>query len=465
MTVAGSDLVAEKAVSEELAGWAAGLEVSALPGEVRDAVANTLIDTVGLSIAATETDYGQAVRSAADLEGGCTVYGARETRSPFDAALINGTTGHGEDFDNTYEGCPVHSGVVIVPALIAAGEAYELPSERVALGMAVGIEVMCRMGLVAQKAVHKQGFHPTSVLGTVAAALGVGVARGQSATQLRDTLGVSASQSSGIIEYLADGTWTKRMHPGWAAQAAIRAAAMGGAGFRGPVTVFEGVHGLYQAFAPSLGTPDFDSLTGELSTRWEAANVAFKPYACGTMTQPFIDCAVRLASHKVPVEEIEEVVCYVGEGTVHRLWAPLELKQSPPTPYAAKFSGPYTVAAGYVFGDAGLSEFTETAIADPRARAMAAKTRYEIDPDDEYPRNYTGTVELRLKSGQRLREHQPQLRGGTRQKMTRPEILSKCRANLAFASWNGADADAIAAFADGLFGTAAPVDAGLLTRR
>ncbi|MEX1058415.1 MAG: MmgE/PrpD family protein, partial [Natronospirillum sp.] len=98
-------------ISEVLAEWAATLNEDSLPPEVRRAVADTVLDTVALSIASVNTDYGQAVLAAADVPGDCTVFGDSQTRSSLDAALINGTRGHGEDFDNTYEGCPVHSGV------------------------------------------------------------------------------------------------------------------------------------------------------------------------------------------------------------------------------------------------------------------------------------------------------------------------------------------------------------------
>lgn len=457
MTKSGS------AVSQILADWGASLQIEAIPAATRRAVADSVLDTVGLSIAVTETDYGLATRAAADASGPCTVFGTAERRAPYDAALVNGTTAHGEDFDNTYEGCPVHSGAVVVPALFAAGEAYGLTGARVALGLTAAIELTNRLGAVAKKGVHTQGFHPTSVLGTVGAAFGVAVARGANATQIRDALGVAASMSSGIIEYLADGTWTKRMHPGWAAQSGLRAAAMGLAGFRAPVSVFEGVHGLFKAFAPSV-QPDFALLTDELGSRWVAADVAFKPYACGTMTQPYIDCARRLAARGVRDDQIAEIVCKVGEGTVHRLWEPLPLKQNPPTPYAAKFSGPYTVAAGLVFGGAGLAEFTEAALADPRVQAVARKTRFVIDPDNEYPANYTGDVEVRLTAGEVLSEHQAQLRGGTREPMDRSELLEKCAANLAFGGWTGASATAIADFADRLFESGDCFAAGFLAR-
>lgn len=450
-------------VSQVLGDWAAGLTEDALPMPVRRAVADSVLDTLGLAVAVTETDYGRAIRAAADAQGPCTVFGTNERRHLHDAALVNGTTAHGEDFDNTFEGCPVHSGAVVVPALFAAGEGYGLTSGRVALGLGAAMELMNRLGAVAKKGVHTQGFHPTSVLGTMGAALGVAVARGANAEQIRDAMGVAASMSSGIIEYLADGTWTKRMHPGWAAQCGLRAAAMGMAGFRGPASVFEGVHGLFKAFAPSV-TPDFSVLTEGLGSHWLAADVAFKPYACGTMTQPYIDCAVRLAQRGIRPDDVAEIVCKVGEGTVHRLWEPLELKQSPPTPYAAKFSGPYTVAAGLVFGGAGLAEFTERSLADAQVQSVSRKVRFVVDPDNEYPANYTGDVEIRLTSGEVVTDHQAQLRGGTREPMSRAELVEKCAANLAFGRWQGASAEEIADFADGLFGAAARFNARLVSR-
>ena len=101
--------------------------------------------------------------------------------------------------------------------------------------------------------------------------------------------------ASGIIEYLAEGSWTKRMHAGWAAQSGMRAALMARGGIhwaRAPCS--KGTHGFYRAFAPSVA-PDFAPLLDGLGTRWVTATIAFKPYACGTMTQPFIDCAIEAA--------------------------------------------------------------------------------------------------------------------------------------------------------------------------
>ncbi len=178
------------------------------------------------------------------------------------------------------------------------------------------------------KAVHRAGFHPTAVFGAMGAAAGVGAALRLDRRQLVDALGVAGSMASGIIEYLAEGAWTKRLHPGWAAQSGLRAALLGRAGFVGPRTVFEGVHGLFHGFAHTT-QGDYDALVGDFGHRWVTETLAFKPYPCGTMTHPYIDCARRLAARGVKPEDVKEIVCEVGEGTVHRLWEPLADKQRP----------------------------------------------------------------------------------------------------------------------------------------
>lgn len=448
-------------VSERLADWIAGVELAAVPAPAIRGAADTILDTVCLTVAALDTDYGRAVRTAFADPGAATVWGLAEGRTPEAAAAINGTCGHGEDYDNTFEGCPVHSGVVIVPALLAAAERYGLSAEDTARGLVVGIEVMCRLGLVADKAVHKAGFHPTAVLGTMSAAAGVAAALRLDRKAIRDTLGVAGSMASGIIEYLADGSSTKRLHAGWAAQSGLRAAALGAAGFSGPATVFEGAHGLFHGFSTPRAT-DFTPLTEDLGHRWEAARLAFKPFACGTMTQPYVDCAIELRNRGIAPDDVVRITCDVGEGTVHRLWDPLPLKQRPPTPYAAKFSGPYCLAAGWIWGDAGLAQFTEASVRDPRALALAAKVGFRVDPENEYPANYTGHIRAELADGRVVEAHSPCLRGGARAPLTREALLVKARANLDFAGRDPAAADVLAGWADALMAGRGPVDMAAL---
>jgi 2-methylcitrate dehydratase PrpD len=319
-----------------------------------------------------------------------------------------------------------------------------------------GAELMCRVALVAPTAIHRAGFHPTAVIGALGAAAGVGATLRLTARQLTDALGVAGSMASGIIEYLAEGTWTKRLHAGWAAQAGLRAALLGRAGFLGPRTVLDGEHGFFRAFGIEAIQPDFSLLTEDLGGEWRMTRIAFKPYACGTMLHPFIDCARRLAQDGVDPDGIEAVLCRVGEGTVHRLWEPLAEKRTPSTSYSAKFSGPFAMALGLVEQAAGLEQFTEAKVRDTRLLAVADKVRYEIDPDDEYPRNYTGFVQVTLSGGRVVEARQGHLRGGGREPLGRAEIVAKFRANVAFGGWSRAQGDRLEAFCDALLSRAIP---------
>jgi 2-methylcitrate dehydratase PrpD len=331
---------------------------------------------------------------------------------------------------------------VIVPAVLAAAERFGLDGKAVLLGIAVGVETTCRLSTVAPRLVHKAGFHPTSVFGTLGAAAAVGAALRLDARQLVDALGIAGSMASGIIEYLADGSWTKRLHPGWAAQAGLRAALLARQGFQGPRTVIEGTHGLFNGFAHTTAG-NYAKLTDGFARDWVAETLAFKPFACGTMTHPYIDCAIRLAARGIKSEAIESIVCEVAEGTVHRLWEPLALKQAPPNPYAGKFSGPFCVAVGFVTGDAGLAAFTDETVADPRIRALAAKVSFVIDPANPYPENYTGHLRATLRDGSIVEERQPHLRGGAHEKLTPDAIEAKFFANAAFGGLSTERASAI----------------------
>ncbi len=436
------------AIAEHLADRIAA--VDRLPPAVQTKCEETLIDVVGLCLAARREDYVRAALDGWDDDGPCTAIGHRRALSAAGAAFVNGTAAHGEDFDDTFEGGPVHAGAVLIPAVLAACERHGASGAAALKGIAIGIETMCRLSTVAPTKAHKAGFHPTAIFGAAGAAAGVAVALGLNRKQTVDALGIVGSLASGIIEYLAEGTWTKRMHAGWAAQSGYRAALLARAGFSGPRTVFEGVHGLFHGFA-NTRDGDYGALIGDFGTRWVTQTLAFKPYPCGTMTHPYIDCARRMAARGIKADDIVEMVCDVGEGTVHRLWEPLAAKPTPKNGYAGKFSTPYCIAAGFVRGNVGLSDFTDAAVRDPAVVALAGKVRYRIDPDNPYPRNFTGHIRATLRDGSVIEERQPHMRGGAHEPLTRADIEAKFTLNARHGGYDAAQAAAALELASGLF--------------
>lgn len=428
------------AVAEVLAGLIEKLRPENLPETTRRKCEDLLVDVVGLCVTARNEDYVKAALAGCDDDGPCTAIGHARTLSAAGAALVNGTAAHGEDFDDTFEGGPVHAGAVIVPAVLAACEKHGRDGNSALIGIAVGCEVLCRLSLVTPKLVHKAGFHPTAVFGAMGAAAGVAATLGLNAKQIASALGIAGSMASGIIEYLAEGTWTKRMHAGWAAQSGIRAALLARAGFAGPRTVFEGVHGVFHGFAHTT-RGDYEALTGDFGVNWVIDTLAFKPYPCGTMAQPYIDCARRLAAKGIKPGDVKELLCEVAEGTVHRLWEPLAAKQRPPNGYAAKFAVPYLLATGFVKGGVGLGAFTPQAVADKDVLALAAKVKFAIDPDNPYPNNYTGHIKATLNDGSVVEERQPYLRGGAQEPLTRQDVTDKFLLNAEHGGWDKAKSD------------------------
>ncbi len=424
----------QRSVSEQLASAFATMP-SALPADVAKMCDAVLMDVAGLCVAARNSDYLQAALHATAEAGVCTLVGHAGAFNVATAALCNGTAAHGEDYDDTFEGGPVHAGAVIIPAVIATAEQHQLSGSAAARGIAVGCEVMCRLCLPAPKLVHKAGFHPTAVFGALGAAAGVAGAMRLDDTQWVNALGIAGSMASGIIEYLAEGAWTKRMHPGWAAQAGYRAARMAQAGFTGPRTLFDGEHGFFHAFANS-DRCDFSAMLDGAGRKWLCADIAFKPYACGTMAHPYIDCARRLVAEGVRPADVTLIECKTAEGIVHRLWEPLAAKQSPPNGYAAKFSIPYAIAVGMLRGDAGLVEYEEAVVHDPAVRALARKVRYVVDPENPYPRQFTGHVRVTLGSGAVREASQGHFRGGRDEPLSAEALEAKFIANCRYGGWD-----------------------------
>jgi 2-methylcitrate dehydratase PrpD len=421
------------AAARRLARFVVGLRLDDVPAPAVSRAALLTLDTLGNGLAAAGEDFGRAVLDVAERLGGTPesmLLGAARKVGAASAVLANATLAHGLDFDDTREDAIVHTGCVAVTTALAVGEAVRASGPAVLEALLAAVEVMCRVGLAVPGALHARHFHPTAITGSFGAAAAAGKLHGLSEDQLVNAFGICGSQAGGIIEYLADGSWTKRLHPGWAAHAGVVATLLAHSAFTGPETVLEGTHGLYQAFAGGHDDRRLRELLDSLGRLWEIGNLTFKPYPCGSIAQPYMDCALRLRErHRMDSHEIEAVHCRTAAGPVPRLWEPLAAKHAPPNGYAAKFSLPYLLAAILVKGRVGLAEFTDAAVQDREVLEVAERVTYELDGTIDYPRQFVGDVEITLRGGRIVRERQDRPRGGPDVPMTRGELETKFRGN------------------------------------
>ena len=424
-------------VARRYARFLAGPALHTLPAPILEQAGVLALDTVGSCLASSRQDFGRAVARAAERLGGppeATLIGGKAKIGMASAVLANATLAHGLDFDDTRADAIVHTGSVAVTTALAAGEAVGASGRAVVEAMVAGVELMCRIGLAVPGQFHARHYHPTALCGTFAAAAVAGRLLGLGEDELVHAFGICGSQAGGIIEYLADGSWTKRLHPGWAAHAGVTAALLAQSGFTGPETVFEGAHGFYQAFAGGHDASRLDALVETLGRTWELQQLTFKPYPCGSIAHPYMDCALRLReAHGIRPAEIARVRCRTAPGPVPRLWEPLAAKHRPPNGYASKFSLPYLLAAILVKGRATLAEFTDEAVRDEAVLGVAARVTYELDPSIDYPRQFIGHVAVELADGRVLEARQDHPRGGPDFPMRREELEAKFRGNAGLA--------------------------------
>jgi 2-methylcitrate dehydratase PrpD len=417
--------------SQAIARFLCGLKLEEVPQGVVDKAKLVFLDTLGIALASSTMDFGRMVTNVARQLGGpnsSRLIGSPLKVAAANAVLANGTLAHGLDYDDTLEEAIVHTGCCAGMTALAVGEELGASGKAVLEAAIASTEVMCKVGLIAPGKFHARGFHPTALCSTFGAAAAAGKLLGLEPVQWIDALGLCGSQSSGIIEYLADGTWTKRFHPGWSAHGGVIATMLAREGFRGPATVFEGQHGFYRAFGGADEYP-FEKFN-ELGRPWEIPKLTFKSYPCGSISHPYMDCALTLKQkYAVAPERVAEIVCRTAEGPVHRLWEPLADKQRPTSSYGAKFSLPYSIAVMLIRGRAGLEEFSDEAIRDPEVLSLAKKVRYELDPTIDYPRHFSGHVKIVLADGGILEENQPHPRGGLESPLPPEEIERKFRAN------------------------------------
>lgn len=417
--------------SRAVGRFASGLKLNDVPSDVIGKAKLVFLDTLGIALASSTMDFGAMVTQVAHKLGGekhSVVIGSPHHVAAANAVLANGTLAHGLDYDDTLEEAIVHTGSCAWMTALAVAEAERVSGKALLEAAIVGTEVLCKVGLVAPGKFHARGFHPTAICSTFGAAAAAGKLYGLNSDQWVDAFGLCGSQSSGIIEYLADGTWTKRMHPGWSAHGGVIACLLAQQGFRGPARVFEGTHGFFSAFGGKIDFR-FEKLL-ELGRQWETPKLAFKSYPCGSISHPYMDCALKIKQKHAPApDEIAEVVCRTAEGPVHRLWEPLADKQKPLSSYGAKFSLPYSLAVMLMRGRAGLEEFTDAAILDSAVLKLAARVRYELDPSIDYPRHFSGHVKVIMADGKIFEENQPHPRGGLEDPLPPAEIEEKFRAN------------------------------------
>ena len=362
-----------------------------------------MLDAIGIAFASTQYEFShRAVAAMCALGGGeSDVIGMPTKLGLRDAVLVNGILVHGLDYDDTYLPGSVHLTASCVPTALGVAAFVGSTGRDLLIACTLGLESGARLGAAGKGGFLKAGFHATSVVGTFACALIAGRLMQMSSSQLVMAQGIALSTASGNMQPLQDGSWTKRMHPGWAGVAGITAASLAREGFIGPTAAYEGRYGLFPCFlGEHARNSDPALVTSGLGEQWEFLRASIKLYPAGHQSHPFMNAAIKLAcEYQLKSEEIESVRALVTEAAVPLICEPIAAKRRPNSAYAAQFSLPYAIACCLVRGRFGLDEIQESSYSNPVLLELAQKVDYEIDPKSGFPKFRSGEVIVRTKDG------------------------------------------------------------------
>ncbi|NMO92951.1 MmgE/PrpD family protein [Actinomycetospora sp. TBRC 11914] len=407
--------------------FVAGAGPADVPDEVLERARYLVLDAVGLAFASTAYSFPTTARDAlARLGSGeHPVLGMPDRLSPRDAATLNGVLVHGMDFDDTHIPAVTHVSAAALPAAISAATTAGATTRDLLLAYVLGVEVSARVGLGGAGGFHDVGFHPTAVAGAFGATVAAGKLWGLDAAAITAAQGVVGSMSAGLLEFLEDGSWTKRLHPGWAASSGLTAAAFADEGWSGPAAVYEGRFGLYATHLQQRES-DPSAVADGLGERWELMRTAVKPYPICHFIHAFADAALALRTeHGLAADDVRSIRCAIHPVPGKVVCEPAANKWAPRDEYDAKFSLPYVVATALRRGRFGLEELADDALGDPATLELTRRVEVVEDHEGAFPRAYSGYVELELADGRRVSRREQVNRGHDERPLTNDEIAAK----------------------------------------
>jgi 2-methylcitrate dehydratase PrpD len=415
-----------------LATWVSGLALDDVPQHVAERAKHLLLDGLGCALVGAQLPWSRvATDGVLGLEGpgDTAVIGTGRTTGPPAAAVLNGTFIQGFELDDFHPLAPLHSGSLLIPALLSTATVRPQTTTGAELLLAAiaGFEVGPRVGYTLHGAqMLDRGWHSGPVFGTHSAAMASGKLRGLPPAQLEDALGLAGTQSAGLMaaQYEA---MSKRMHHGFAARNGFYAAGLAAAGYTGIKRVFEREYGGFLSVFGEGHDPDATLLTGQLGQRWETTIIMVKSYAAMGGLHGAIDAARKLRSSVAP-ESISKIDITVGETIYkHGWWAP----QRPLTPIGAQMNIGYATAAALLDGNVLPEQFTTARLDADDIWSLIEATTVHLDEslaDADITERFRTDVAVTTHDGAVHHARVPQPHGAPTDPVTNDELIAKFHA-------------------------------------
>ena len=409
-------------VTQRLARFVVETRWEEIPQPVRHQAKRSLMNFFAVALAGCRTSPVEiALRSLAEFSGGkqATIVGRTERIDVLSAAFLNAAAANVHDFCDTHVRTVIHPTAPVAPALLALAELREVSGPDLLLAFILGNEIQARVGLAISPSHYSRGWHITSTCGVFGAASGAGKLLRLDERQMVWALGTAATQAAGLCECL--GTAAKSASVGNAARNGLWSALLAEKGFDGPLEPLAGVQGYYNAIAE---TPDLSRVTEGLSESWELMATSYKPYPCGFVIHPVLDCVLDWRRDH-PTAEVARVVV-----RGHPLLGDRADRPDVSTGRESQVSVQHAAAVALLTGRAGLDEFSDARVRDPDVLALRSKVELIRDPACS---TIAAAVEITTADGRIHHRSQSASRGSDANPMSDAELEDKLRS--AAAGW------------------------------
>jgi 2-methylcitrate dehydratase PrpD len=416
--------VAETEHTAALATYLADLCFEQLPRPVIERTKELFLDWVASALAGRDARPVRVLQAFATHMGPATgpseILVSRRRTSPLFAALINGAASHVVEQDDVHNGAVFHPATVVFPAALAAAQDSDASGQALLVAAVVGYEAGIRIGAYLGRS-HYRVFHTTGTAGTLAAAAAVAHLQGADAGVMLHALGSAGTQAAGLWEFLRDAADSKQLHTAKAAADGLLAAYIARDGFTGARQILEGKQGMAAGMSTDA---DAHKLTAGLGETWGVLETSFKYHASCRHTHPAADALLQaMRENSLTAERIIHVRAHVHQAALDVLGPVVD----PQTVHQAKFSMGFVLALIALYQRAGIDEFTEPALRDPRIRAVMERIEMVFDPeiDAAYPQRWIGKVQVQTTDGRVFDAYVPVPKGDPENTLQRAEIEAK----------------------------------------
>ena len=410
-------------VTESLAQNVVATRWDDIPPLVRHQAKRSLINFFAVTLAGCRSRPIEMALGLLDqFSGGkqATVIGRKGRLDALSAAFLNAACANVDDFCDTHVATVIHPTAPVAAALLAFAELRPVGGPDLLLALVLGHEVQARIGLAISPSHYNRGWHITSTCGVFGAAVGSGKLASLSERQMVWTLGLAATQSAGLCECL--GTPAKSVSVGNAARNGLWSALLAEKGLDGPAEPLAGVQGFYHALAEN---PDLSRITDGWGESWEIMATSYKPYPCGFVIHPVLDCVLDWRRENLDAEVTRVVV------RGHPLLGMRADRPNISTGREAQVSVQHAVAAALVFGKAGLDQFTDLCVRDENVLKLRSKV--EVLRDENLS-TIAAFVEITTADGRTHELAQMAARGSDVNPLSDRDLEDKLRS--AAAGWN-----------------------------